>query len=177
MYNDASPFADSVPPPDSSADLDDMSLIPVSRESILEPVDQSIPLHVDFAVFKDGRNHGAFNDKAWQIPDGIPTLYSARSLRADLKRDVQQYGNARAILLDHMNVIQLVIYNWDTGSHPFHLHGHVFQVVGRGPVTDSEPSVQARVNPVRRDTVQIPDVRLNLLIGEGRVCRCQVCSG
>lgn len=50
----------------------------------------------------------------------------------------------------------------DTGFHPFHLHGHEFQVVNKAMdylSNDTElnpPIDESQVNPVRRDTVTVP---------------------
>jgi iron transport multicopper oxidase len=56
-------------------------------------------------------------------------------------------------------MIEIVINNLDTGSHPFHLHGHVFQLVGRGDgVYDVNNSAVEWYldNPSRRDTIEVP---------------------
>jgi iron transport multicopper oxidase len=158
IYNPASPDAPDSPSPDMEDDLNDMNLHPLVPITPFEPVQQNIPLTVDFAVFTDGKNHGAFNESGFELPHSTPTLFSANTMPEPFKRDVIQYGTARAIILDHMNVIQLVIYNYDTGSHPFHLHGHVFQIIARGPIDDVYPVIGAvDPNPIRRDTVQIPN--------------------
>lgn len=66
------------------------------------------------------------------------------------------------------NIKSLLLYK---GPHPFHLHGHAFQVVGRGQlaITNSETfpvrygfdysvlsPLDSLVNPLRRDTVTVP---------------------
>jgi iron transport multicopper oxidase len=157
IYNPASPFAKDEGAPPMKDDLYDMDLNPLVPVTEFSPVQQSVTLNADFAVFTDGKNHGHFNETGFTLPTSTPTLFSAQSMTDSLKRDKLQYGTARAIILDHMNVVELVIFNFDTGSHPFHLHGHVFQIIARGPIQDIYPvygSVDA--NPVRRDTVQIP---------------------
>lgn len=151
-----------------SKDLDDMDLVPLEVVPPFGPVTQHIPLDVDFAVYADGQNRGAFNETAFAVPQSTPTLLSAMSLPNALAVDPIQYGNARAIILDYAAVVELVIKNFDTGSHPFHLHGHVFQVLGgisfytiqiisRGPLSAGTDLSIAPIssNPVRRDTVQV----------------------
>lgn len=45
----------------------------------------------------------------------------------------------------------------DAGNHPFHLHGHEFQVVGRSMDYTLNDTVQEdQPNPSRRDTVMVP---------------------
>ncbi|KAK9739103.1 ferroxidase fet3 [Basidiobolus ranarum] len=58
-------------------------------------------------------------------------------------------------------MIELVINNWDGDSHPFHLHGHQFQVMERseenaGGYDYTNKPVKEQANPIRRDTVQVP---------------------
>lgn len=44
------------------------------------------------------------------------------------------YGDyTHAVVLEHNQVVQVVLNNGDTGSHPLHLHGHQFQVIDRAP--------------------------------------------
>jgi iron transport multicopper oxidase len=54
-------------------------------------------------------------------------------------------------------VLEIVINNHDDGNHPFHLHGHQFQVIGRpksnGGNWTSTNAVPA--TPVRRDTILV----------------------
>lgn len=67
------------------------------------------------------------------------------------------YGTyTNPFVLPHGSIIELVLNNDDTGKHPFHLHGHAFQVISRsdenalhfnGTYVDT-PSV-----PMRRDTL------------------------
>jgi iron transport multicopper oxidase len=43
------------------------------------------------------------------------------------------YGvNANAMVLDYNQVVEVVINNFDTGSHPIHIHGHAPQL-GKSP--------------------------------------------
>ncbi|KAF8956295.1 Fet3 protein [Flammula alnicola] len=71
------------------------------------------------------------------------------------------YG-PQSFVLDHFDVVDIVIKNGDVGKHPFHLHGHKVQIVGRSQdYTSSDPTlnpplVEGQANPIRRDTVQIP---------------------
>lgn len=73
-----------------------------------------------------------------------------------------------------MDVIEVIINNDDGGTHPFHLHGHNFQVISRYPAygddfysladNDSGTSFDQwdrnatayPTHPIRRDTVVVP---------------------
>jgi iron transport multicopper oxidase len=61
-------------------------------------------------------------------------------------------------------IVDLQITNYDGGAHPFHLHGHQFQVIARSgwgpddgpPLTiPSDYEADAPASPLRRDTVLI----------------------
>lgn len=68
------------------------------------------------------------------------------------------YGtNTISHVLSHNQVIELILNNGDDGTHPFHLHGHNFQLVHRsdedaGTYHNSSDITLPKV-PMRRDTV------------------------
>jgi iron transport multicopper oxidase len=77
----------------------------------------------------------------------------------DYAMSAEVYGpQTRAFVLNHLDMVELTLINLDANDHPFHLHGHVFQMVGRGEgVYDGNTSmvVWNDQNPVRRDTIKI----------------------
>jgi iron transport multicopper oxidase len=139
-------------------DVDDLSLVPSHVEPQI-PVTRTIELDVLFETMDDGTNRAMFNQQPFN-PPLVPTVFSALSL-ADNATVVSAYGPA-TMVINHGEVIDLVIKNGDPGKHPFHLHGHKFQIVGRAEdftstnTTLNPPIVEGQKNPVRRDTVQIP---------------------
>jgi iron transport multicopper oxidase len=55
-------------------------------------------------------------------------------------------------------VVEIVLNNDDPGKHPFHLHGHEFQVVARSDDDAgawNETEGELRDTPMRRDTVLV----------------------
>jgi iron transport multicopper oxidase len=72
------------------------------------------------------------------------------------------YGPQGSVYIyKHLDMIQLVINNFDNGTHPFHLHGHQFQIVARGKNGPYNETGTNDVdwhfkNPSRRDTVVVP---------------------
>jgi iron transport multicopper oxidase len=70
------------------------------------------------------------------------------------------YGiNVNPFILEKGDVIEIILNNADTGKHPFHLHGHNFQVVSRsdemaGPfvqeANDTLPAI-----PMMRDVILV----------------------
>ncbi|KAK4204973.1 multicopper oxidase-domain-containing protein [Triangularia verruculosa] len=69
--------------------------------------------------------------------------------------------NQQVLLLpDPDKPVQVAINSRDVMEHPFHLHGHTFQIVGWGPgefAGGSNPNTTWNLeNPMRRDTLTIP---------------------
>lgn len=100
----------------------------------------------------------AFNDISYVSPT-VPTLYSVLSSGGNAS-DVAIYGDyTNSFVLQHNQVIEIVLNNLDSGTHPIHLHGHNFQVLTR-PVENSgnyDPSNHTAFPPVpaRRDTLVV----------------------
>ena len=88
----------------------------------------------------------------------VPTLYTALSVGSDAQNPAVYGVNSNAIVLKHNEIVEIVLNNLDTGNHPFHLHGHQFQVIARSAAdagiydgsSGNFPSV-----PMRRDTVVV----------------------
>jgi iron transport multicopper oxidase len=138
--------------PDTSQ-FDDYKLIPVEKLPS-KKADLSIIMNADFSVDLNGVNHGHFNDIVFQYPDRLPLV---TALISSEPLSLEQYEplktNAHILILNQM--VQLVINNQDSGEHPFHLHGHVFQIVakGKGTFNGDWDSLDILQNPMRRDTV------------------------
>lgn len=92
----------------------------------------------------------------------VPTLYSALTTRP-AATDASVYGvNTNGVVLNKGDSVDIVLNNNDAATHPFHLHGHHFQVLARGEENAGhfQPTTQAtfpRV-PVRRHTVFVRPV-------------------
>jgi iron transport multicopper oxidase len=106
----------------------------------------------------DGANYAFFNDITYVAPK-VPTLYSVLST-GENATDPLIYGtNTNPFVLAAGEVVEIVLNNNDPGKHPFHLHGHAFQVVHR---SDDEAGVYDPANhtdfpatPMKRDTVLV----------------------
>ena len=92
----------------------------------------------------------------------VPSLYTALTVGGSNSSDPRVYGSyTTAHTLKHNQVIEIVLNNEDDGKHPFHLHGHNFQVVYRsdedaGPFSAADVDVGALPRtPMRRDTVVV----------------------
>ena len=138
--------------------LDDFQLVPHDREALLPKADHTVTLKVMMDNLIDGANYAFFNDITY-VPQKVPSLYTALSADS-LAENPKVYGvNSHAIVLKHNEVVDIVLNNEDPGKHPFHLHGHVFQVIHRSaekagnydPSSLSNPALPSV--PMKRDTV------------------------
>ncbi|KAK9717745.1 ferroxidase fet3 [Basidiobolus ranarum] len=143
----------------SDTEFDDTTMVPIVAAASAPP-DNRIVLNVFFNVMDNGMNRALFNNVTYIAPE-VPSLFTAVSMGA-LSDDPRVYGKySNPIVIEHNQMIELVINNWDGDEHPFHLHGHQFQVMGRsaagaGAYDYTTNPVKEQTNPVRRDTVQVP---------------------
>jgi iron transport multicopper oxidase len=89
----------------------------------------------------------------------VPTLYSVMSTGTFANNSNIYAVNSNAFILQRNQVVDIVVNNHDAGKHPFHLHGHQFQVIQRAPDNsgDYNTSTAALVPtaPMRRDTMLV----------------------
>ncbi len=69
------------------------------------------------------------------------------------------YGQVNPVILPYGAVIELSINNHDSRAHPFHLHGHNFQILQRAGDEPTWPGLyETPAIPARRDTLVVyPD--------------------
>ncbi|ODQ64941.1 iron transport multicopper oxidase FET3 [Nadsonia fulvescens var. elongata DSM 6958] len=144
--------------------LDDFDLIPHDRRPLYAEPDHQIEVTVTMDNLADGVNYAFFNNITYTDPR-VPTLYTVLSA-GDLANNAQVYGTfTHPFVLNHLEVVEIVLNNGDTSSHPFHMHGHEFQVIKRTDAfEDDDPHFYDPENedislypefPMRRDTVNL----------------------
>lgn len=95
-------------------DVNDTALVPIIV--VPQPVaSESIVLSFSFATMSDGTNHAVINQVTYNFPS-VPTIFSALSLGSNATTE-QAYGPQSAVL-NHLDVVDIVIRNADTGKHP-----------------------------------------------------------
>ncbi|KAJ5629486.1 Iron transport multicopper oxidase fetC [Penicillium herquei] len=173
QYNASAPHPQANITVASCTDLDpydDMKLIPYDRMALLPDPDLTIELTVYMEDLDNGADYALLNNISYTAPK-VPTLYTVLSA-GDLATDSQVYGDfTHSMILEHNQVVEVILNNGDTGSHPFHLHGHQFQVINRAPgygahfydFADGDPVAYDPSNhtafpeyPARRDTFVLP---------------------
>ena len=133
----------------------------VPMEPLVPTVSQD--LNVFFTTYKDGMNYASFNNVTYVAPL-TPSLLTMKSETGSIAMNPALYGpSSGAFVAPGMAIVEFVIYNWDAGSHPFHMHGTQFQVVYKShDVTSDDPADNPpfiegeNPKPVRRDTVVVP---------------------
>ena len=61
----------------------------------------------------------------------VPTLYTDLTAGADAANALVYGTNSIPYVLKRGDIVEIIVNNDDPGKHPFHLHGHNFQVVER----------------------------------------------
>ncbi|WVQ82538.1 hypothetical protein IAT38_004667 [Cryptococcus sp. DSM 104549] len=147
--------------PDDIPTFNDTELVPVQKRMLLQP-DVEFVLNAYFDTYDDGTNRASFNNITYQMPMMTPTTLTALSMGSDASNPAVYGAQTNAFTYTHMQNIQLTVFNWDAGFHPFHFHGHEFQVVHKSfDVTSDDPVInppidETQTNPARRDTIVIP---------------------
>ncbi|ESZ96207.1 multicopper like protein [Sclerotinia borealis F-4128] len=139
-------------------DFDDFNLVPHDGMVLLPEPDRRISLDVIMDVLGNGQPYAFFNNITYVSPK-VPTLYTVMSA-GDNALNAAIYGEfTHSFVLDYEQTIEIVVNNLDSGKHPFHLHGHNFQVIQRsdenGGTFDSTNKTELSYPsiPMRRDTV------------------------
>jgi iron transport multicopper oxidase len=68
----------------------------------------------------------------------------------------QIYGQVNPQVVQYGQVVEIDLNNHDTRAHPFHLHGHQFQIIARAGDEPQWPGLYSTPPaPMRRDTVVV----------------------
>lgn len=129
---------------DSLDFLDDFYLVPINEAEILPDPDHCITLDVVMDNFIDGISYSFFNSVSYVQPK-MPTLMTILT-SGDNVTDAAIYGtNTNTFVLVKEEIVEIVVKNLDTGTHPFHMHGHVFQTIVRDKTYDAESKVRVHI--------------------------------
>lgn len=90
----------------------------------------------------------------------VPSLYTALTVGEEYASNPLVYGQVNPYVLKHNEVIEIVVNNVNNDHnnlHPWHLHGHNFQVVERSPPQAGAFSSYGNLSstPIRRDTIMV----------------------
>ncbi|KAF1947444.1 hypothetical protein EJ02DRAFT_507888 [Clathrospora elynae] len=143
---------------DAFEPFDDFDLVPYDKEELLDRVDRSITLDLKMDNLNDGANYAFFNDVTYVSPK-VPTLYTVLSTGSNATNPIIYGSNTNSFVLAQNEVVEIILNNDDPGKHPFHLHGHAFQVVTRSAddagFYDPSNTTTPSATPMRRDTILV----------------------
>lgn len=165
IYNKDAPIPEEAFSDNYIDDLfDDFYLQPKEKQEIYSDYDYQIKIDVVMDNLNDGINYAFFNNITYMAPK-VPTLGTVLSADKNLTTNELIYGpNTNPFVLNKGEIVEIVLNNNDTGKHPFHMHGHTFQVVERGPdYTDASGPIpynesapyEAPEYPMIRDTLYV----------------------
>jgi len=161
VYDESAPTQDVVFYDDYPVFWDDqltpLEVVPMA------PADISYNWTISFDTYDDGFNHASLlPDQSTYVSPLVPSIITQQTMGQGALLP-QVYGQqTNVFVLNYMDNIELYIYNSDSNSHPFHLHGHKFMVVAMSQdITSDDPTVnqalvEGQANPARRDTIMIP---------------------
>lgn len=133
---------------DSLNVFDDFDLIPINNSDILPEPNKTIVFDVSMDILMDGINYSFLNNITY-IPPVVPTLFTTLYSKQKA-HDVRIYGsNTNTHILKKDEIVDIVINNLTPDKHPFHLHGHSFQLIDRGVVLD-DPITYDKNNPTKK---------------------------
>lgn len=142
--------------------FDDFYLTPLNKEKLYDEADHVVTVDVVMNNLGNGVNYAFFNNVSYTAPK-VPIIGTALSA-GEFATNAYIYGNVHAVVLQKDDIIDIRLNNQDTGKHPFHLHGHTFQVIERGEgVPDDQSPVAFNASdhapypeyPMIRDTVYV----------------------
>ncbi|KAI3407104.1 hypothetical protein KGF56_000092 [Candida oxycetoniae] len=143
--------------------FDDFYLKPLSKDKLLDDADYTITIDVQMENLGDGINYAFFNNVTYIAPK-VPTLFTALSAGEFATNEIVYGTNTNSFVLQKDDIVDIVLNNLDTGKHPFHLHGHIFQLIERHEsIPDEEDPVRYNASdhaewpeyPMARDTVYV----------------------
>ena len=156
--------------------FDDVSLVPYDKQALMAPVDRQIVINMNFGVLNGVNRHvssflsyvirfmlipglRALVNNVTYLPQKVPSLYTALTVGGNYSSNPKVYGvNSNPYVLKYGQVIEIVVNNLQDNLHPWHLHGHNFQVLERpAPQSGLFPGTYSNVSstPMRRDTIMI----------------------
>ncbi|PVU85916.1 hypothetical protein BB561_002656 [Smittium simulii] len=135
----------------------DFDIVPLDKVEYKEP-DQTFVFVSDIKQLDDEAQHGLINGITYRPPK-VPILMSMMTT-GDNATNPAVYGpRSNAYVTGFNQTIRIVIDNRHFDPHPFHIHGHKFQVISVSEEKYSEKSKfepKENWNPARRDTLNVP---------------------
>lgn len=110
----------------------------------------------DFGMDENGITRAMLNGVAY-VPPKVPTLYSVLTAPAVNINTASIYGWAtNPYVIPYNAIVEMTITNHDSRAHPFHLHGHTFQIIYSYSESALFPGLYTTpAMPLKRDTLVV----------------------
>ena len=154
-------------------DLNTTDLVPSKAIRAPDKADMTLSLRANFEIGAWRLSRGFFNQSSWRPDLQSPTLMRAMDgLATQNPAFGSLHGQAPGAFINDagfdterelvvqtsgIQVLDIVVTNFDDGNHPLHLHGYKYFVLGQGhgyPPKDFTAFVDLS-NPLRRDTASV----------------------
>jgi FtsP/CotA-like multicopper oxidase with cupredoxin domain len=103
---------------------------------VLTPVDHQIIMDMNAANI-GGVQRFTINNVTY-LPQNVPTLYTTLTVGDEYASNPTVYGQVNPYVVKYGEVIEIIVNGYLENLHPFHLHGHQFQVIWRTPANRVE---------------------------------------
>jgi len=137
---------------------DDLSLKPLDKTPKLGPADHQLHFIYDSMDYSH-QNYWTMNGKPHLSPK-VPTLMTVLSSNETEYNNSIIYGNStNSFILQENEIVEIILNSNDMMKHPFHLHGHDFQVLARERKKHYDHIKEEEYSdfPMIRDTVIVPN--------------------
>lgn len=152
-------------------DMDTTALVPVVAVAAPAQADASFYLRSNFEIGSWRLSRGFFNQSSWRadvkspallrVIDGLSSknesFFGAEEQSAFVNDAAFEQNTEFVIQSSGIQVIDLLISNFDDGDHPLHMHGYKFFVLASGhgyPPANLSETLDL-TNPLRRDTASV----------------------
>ncbi|KAJ2776693.1 ferroxidase fet3 [Coemansia javaensis] len=133
-------------------EFDDLSLVPLDRKPLLENPDVVHEVVITADRGDSGIVKAYVNGVSFMMPER-PSLLTAMAYQGRELINATAFGrNTNALVVRHMDVVELRVVNRDSVAHPMHMHGYFFQIVERGTLDSPGSAVRSTRTPMHRDT-------------------------
>lgn len=91
------------------------------------------------------------------LGQNVPSLYTALTVGDNYSSNPLAYGQVNPFVIKYNDVVEIVVNNLNSNLHPWHLHGHQFQVLERPPPNGGSWPGYSNYSqtPLKRDTVMV----------------------
>jgi iron transport multicopper oxidase len=100
---------------DENPAFDDYSLVPYDKEPLFANPSRVINLTVSMGILENGKPYAFFNDQTYTKPK-VPSLYTALTSGEEATNEAVYGDYTNAFVLDHLDVVEVVLTNNDGGS-------------------------------------------------------------